>query len=36
LGDLEIVGGDEEVDGVKVALDLLGKGIRPAHQAAQA
>ena len=28
--------GDEEVDGVEVALDALGKGVGPTYQATQA
>ena len=36
LLDLQIVGGDKEVDGIPVVLRALGEGVRPAHQAAQA
>ena len=32
--DLQVVGDDEEVDGVEVALYALGEGVRAAHQAA--
>ena len=31
--DLEIVGGDEEVNGIEVVLGVLGKGVSFAHQA---
>ena len=33
MQDSEVVGGDEEVDGIEVVLGVLGKGISPAYQA---
>ena len=34
--DLEVVGGDEEVDGVEVVLSTLGEGVGFSHQATHA